>query len=337
MRDPIRMRELAPELDSALGDAGYDPPDGVEDDVWMRLESSLGTATSDAADPELCVPALAPVRHAAPSTVAKMARGTRAASSRQIKLVVGALAIAAVAILALRSASSRSDRIVTRSPTPVVAVTFATTCELAATAAPPEAPPPRPAPLPPEGAPPRAKPLIHSAESRRNAEVHATAKAVTEAKTLVPDPPPEVAPAPPEAPRSEPLVATSRPAAAKAKSGLLALEDGDLEGAAAAAAARRLVRTGDGHEALAQLALIEHKWPQAMRHEERECLRIEALAIAGRTAQAADAAAAFAEAYPKSPLLPRVQRALTNGQGFIGVRATNRGVTPKRDRQGDHP
>ncbi len=300
MGDPIRLRDLSPRLDSALDEARFDPPEGVEDEVWMRLESGLGIATDDAADEERVHverrDECAPVRRAVPFG--------------RVAVVVGALAMAAIAILAVRS--SRSERIVTPSPTPVVTASGVAT-QLAKAAAPPEAPPPRAAPLPPQAAPPRAKPVIHAVEPRRNAEVHATAKPTA----LPADPPAEVTAAPLEAPRSEPPLAASRPSAAKAKSGLLPLEDGDLEAGATASEARRLVRAGNGREALAQLALIEDRWPQAMRHEERECLRIEALAIVGRTAQAAEAAAAFAETYPKSPFLPRVQRALTSGQRAV--------------------
>jgi hypothetical protein len=61
----------------------------------------------------------------------------------------------------------------------------------------------------------------------------------------------------------------------------------------------------------AALVLVaEHgrRFPNGRLAEEREALRVRSLAGAGRTDQAARAAAAFAERFPRSVLLPRLRR-----------------------------
>lgn len=51
MSEPVRMRSVAPALDAALDDARLDPPAGMEDVVWSRLEAALAAGTS-AAEPQ---------------------------------------------------------------------------------------------------------------------------------------------------------------------------------------------------------------------------------------------------------------------------------------------
>lgn len=50
------------------------------------------------------------------------------------------------------------------------------------------------------------------------------------------------------------------------------------------------------------------KFPRGVLAEEREALRVRSLASAGQTAEARRAAAAFAERFPRSVLLSRIQK-----------------------------
>jgi len=64
-----------------------------------------------------------------------------------------------------------------------------------------------------------------------------------------------------------------------------------------------------GHDFASALAVVaEHRrrFPNGRLAEEREALRVRALIGAGRTSEARSAAAAFAERFPRSVLLPRL-------------------------------
>jgi hypothetical protein len=68
-----------------------------------------------------------------------------------------------------------------------------------------------------------------------------------------------------------------------------------------------------GRDFSAALALVaEHarRFSHGRLAEEREALRVQSLAGAGRTDEAARAVSAFAERFPRSVLLPRLSREL---------------------------
>jgi outer membrane protein assembly factor BamD (BamD/ComL family) len=79
-------------------------------------------------------------------------------------------------------------------------------------------------------------------------------------------------------------------------------EEGRLMGLAA-----DTLRRGDAAGALAQLELIQARFPRGGLVQEREVRMIEALARAGRGAEASTRAAAFLKAHPDSVLTYRVQ------------------------------
>jgi hypothetical protein len=62
--------------------------------------------------------------------------------------------------------------------------------------------------------------------------------------------------------------------------------------------------------ALTLIAEHARRFPRARLAEEREALRICSLAGAGRTVEAQRAGAAFADRFPRSVLLPRLEEAL---------------------------
>jgi hypothetical protein len=96
------------------------------------------------------------------------------------------------------------------------------------------------------------------------------------------------------------------PDAAEASSDDLRLE------LAAVIDARAHVEARNGAAALARLGEIEGS--VGVMREERDRLRIEALVITGRADQAADAATAFAEAHPQSPLLVHIRRLVAGAE-----------------------
>jgi hypothetical protein len=65
---------------------------------------------------------------------------------------------------------------------------------------------------------------------------------------------------------------------------------------------------GDFGTALKLVAEHAKKFPRGVLAEEREALRVRSLAGTGQSAAASRAAAAFAEHFPRSVLLPRIQR-----------------------------
>jgi hypothetical protein len=71
--------------------------------------------------------------------------------------------------------------------------------------------------------------------------------------------------------------------------------------------ARTALRGGDAAGALQLLDRVERRYPRGVLVQEREALRVEALAALGRTAEARAHADAFVRAYPKSPHLARVK------------------------------
>jgi hypothetical protein len=70
--------------------------------------------------------------------------------------------------------------------------------------------------------------------------------------------------------------------------------------------ARTALRAGDATGALQLLDRVERRYPQGVLVQEREALRVEALAALGRTAEAKARADAFVRVYPKSPHVARV-------------------------------
>lgn len=134
MSDPIRLREHSAELDAALDDAALDPPAGMEDLVWGRLESAIAAGSPSAS-------ADASPKAAAPSV-------ERAASPFAMKaMVVGVAAVVAV-----------SAAVLARRDTPVVA----TPARDAPVAVAPVATLPKEAPAPPPTVAVEALPAVPS-------------------------------------------------------------------------------------------------------------------------------------------------------------------------------
>lgn len=77
--------------------------------------------------------------------------------------------------------------------------------------------------------------------------------------------------------------------------------------------ARRALRRGQGAVALNQLAELDREMPSGVLMQEREALRIEALAAAGRRGDAERAATQFLERYPESPHTGRVRATIEFG------------------------
>ncbi len=75
-------------------------------------------------------------------------------------------------------------------------------------------------------------------------------------------------------------------------------------------AARAGVARGHADAALSAVSRHEREFPQGQLREEREGLRILALAAQGRTAEARTFAARFRKSYPQSVLLPQIDAAL---------------------------
>jgi hypothetical protein len=75
--------------------------------------------------------------------------------------------------------------------------------------------------------------------------------------------------------------------------------------------ARTAIARGHVQDALAAIARHEDEFPRGRLSEERDALRVLALARAGRTDEARAHAERFREAHPTSPLLGAIDRALT--------------------------
>lgn len=119
-----------------------------------------------------------------------------------------------------------------------------------------------------------------------------------------PLPPP--VPAPPEpsvedvAPSAPPRVRAPAPQTPPASSGQKASERVLLD------QARRSLQEGDAERALALTERHEHDFPTAVLGEERDVIRIGALAALGRADESRSRAAAFERRYPGSPFAPAV-------------------------------
>jgi hypothetical protein len=143
------------------------------------------------------------------------------------------------------------------------------------------------------------------------------AGAVVAVRTLAPSPtipapaprPQVIAPAPaasPEVPAAsvapaEAAIPAKRPARPAAASESYAAELELLQRAQAAYAGRNFTN------ALTVVAEHRRRFPNGRLAEEREALRVRALTGAGRPKEARAAASAFAERFPRSVLLPRLQ------------------------------
>jgi hypothetical protein len=132
---------------------------------------------------------------------------------------------------------------------------------------------------------------------------------------LAPPPSPQVTPAPVAAPRPVPIVqaepepapapepAVSRPSPADlARAELRLLRQ-----------ARTAVAREDYASALSPIAEHARRFKDGRLAEEREALRVKALASLGRTEEARRAAAAFKARFPRSVLLPAVSRMPASG------------------------
>jgi hypothetical protein len=144
--------------------------------------------------------------------------------------------------------------------------------------------------------------------------VAGVAGAVVAIRTLVPQALPPapvlkqhvVAPAPvaPAEPAMQPTVVAPAPSKRPARPSIVsesyAAELELLQRAQAAYAGRAF------KDALTVVAEHRRRFPNGRLAEEREALRVRALSGAGRTSEARAAAAAFAERFPRSVLLPRL-------------------------------
>jgi hypothetical protein len=109
--------------------------------------------------------------------------------------------------------------------------------------------------------------------------------------------PPTSAPAPPE---SVPALARRAASVASAPIDTLAAERSLLD------EARRRLAAGEADAALDRLAEHDRRFPHPRLEEEREALRVEALAAAGKTADARAHARAFHDRWPTSVYGPAV-------------------------------
>jgi hypothetical protein len=127
------------------------------------------------------------------------------------------------------------------------------------------------------------------------------------------EPKPTVEPLVSPAPASEPVkrLQAARPtppaAAPVERASELAREQAIIDAA-------RAGLTGGHHEAaLAALDRHAREFPEGELSEEREGLRVLALARSGRTAEASEGASRFRQRFPRSLLLPAIQAALETG------------------------
>ncbi len=124
--------------------------------------------------------------------------------------------------------------------------------------------------------------------------------------------------APVRAPEVAPVPAAAAPVAERARNGSTSRDSrGDLPRDTQLAAERavlEMARTalgrGDGGGALVSVIRHEREFPRGRLAEEREALRVQALAAAGRAAEARAAGTRFRAGYPRSLFLPVVQAAL---------------------------
>jgi hypothetical protein len=128
-------------------------------------------------------------------------------------------------------------------------------------------------------------------------------------RVIAPDPAPAAPPTPVEPRRSRPApAAVAEPLdgdGVSERSSQLAREQAIID------AARAGLARGHGDDALAALARHEREFPAGSLVEEREGLRVLALARSGRASEAAEGAARFRAQYPRSMLLPAISAALT--------------------------
>jgi hypothetical protein len=118
--------------------------------------------------------------------------------------------------------------------------------------------------------------------------------------------PPVVPVTPPRAPRREPtpVVAQLLPRVATAEGD----EDPLRAESALVLKARKAMRAGDCPGALGRLDEAHARFPAGALVQERDALRVEALACSGRDAEATQQASAFMASYPGSPYAPAVLR-----------------------------
>jgi hypothetical protein len=137
--------------------------------------------------------------------------------------------------------------------------------------------------------------------------------------TLPPPPPPPAAPAPPPPPEPAPPPATPAPVQARRPPKKILPtapaegDERDLDLAAERAlidTARTALGRAQGEAALDALRRHGDRFPAGRLVEEREALRVQALAQLGRGDDARAAAARFRKEHPRSMLLPVVDAAL---------------------------
>jgi hypothetical protein len=150
--------------------------------------------------------------------------------------------------------------------------------------------------------------VISAAVGAAAYEIHARLAPVPIARRAVASAPRAVVSAPPP---SAPAVALPEPASAPvptvAAPGLSAADAARAE-LHLLRQARAAVARGDFAAALSTIAEHTHRFKGGRLVEEREALRVKALAGLGRTAEARHAAVAFRARFPRSVLLPTVSQ-----------------------------
>lgn len=153
----------------------------------------------------------------------------------------------------------------------------------------------------------RPSPVAPPVIAARSVDVPAAAPVAPSASPLAQEPALDAAP-----PVLEPRARTPRASAsASASPSLSASRDVDLATERSLLErARSALARGDATAALLATAQHEREFPDGKLVEEREVLAVEALVKAGRTSEAAERGARFRKAYPRSLLLPTLDRAL---------------------------
>ena len=82
--------------------------------------------------------------------------------------------------------------------------------------------------------------------------------------------------------------------------------------------AHRALNSGDAAGALAHLTAYRERFPHGVLREERDVERVLVLCRLGRDAEAREAARAFLRSHPRSPLVPRVERACAGSSSGEG-------------------
>ena len=254
-----------------------------DEDLLGRARGGLGPSAADRARVRAAIGASL----AGTSTLAAGAVATK--SALLVKVVVGVVAVAALVggsvALAPSFSSAGPPRAVGTPPVPVASVPVA------------DPPPPSVATASAEPVAPSAPIVVSPNEARVTSAPHVPA-VTARPRTSGAGVPAPGAPAP--------VAATSAPSGDVARPPETSTLAEETRLVSSAAAARR---ANDPRRALALLDEHAARFRRGVLAEERDAERVQALCAAGLPAEARDRAAAFAAAYPTSPLLATTRRA----------------------------